>query len=870
MSTAGATCPGTDKTLCNHIDGTPVTITPEGYCFEARPDSVCDEPDSYTGNTQLGVNSNGLLDASPAARPFFCSMPPQRASSSRACENDLSGTWEGDQTSGNNGNGASGGNRFVTTIIESGSTYTEEFVAFRTEHMECSDPSGDADQSTRFHDGTSQYVSFESCQQGCLHDDSCNGMIEYGTDICETHIDPLSQRPVCSGGPGRCIAENLCTCYLVTGTCAEPIPHPNYMIWRMHRTPAVVSSFTAYCANQERCDWFPPGFGGQISQDRTRVTLSNGLIGVLAEDGNEIVFENGFFWTRLSECGSFGHERVPLPVPGGFAPGDSLVCQGVWPSGDSRFSVNLMTRDDDIALHVNPRDCVSTGAAAGGCSLSPRGQVVRNTRVGGVWGSEERSGSLPLRHDSTFLLRITAGQTDYRITFEGESTAGEYGGTGTFGLLAEGAECSDGTDPDQSVQWRDGVSQYVSFDQCEAACLADGRCADTIEYGIASACTGAGACKCWLVLEGASCSNPIPHASYSIYQLGRAEHSSSTFTYAYRSEAPPSAVTHVAQEDHTLQWCDFNVAPRVNLATTTFQGDTWTLVRRVKQGDTWHPATDELLGTDEYGIYGDATSDSTFSIPFGDNGRSDLHWDKIMFASGDMSMWVILDKAEMDRCTDGHNKQGQWHPTIAAASGHAAPYSVLQYCRRGNEEDPWISVEEHPSQVVYGEGSFNVAQWCGGDAQCPASCYLENALDPSYQCPNTCTHCNDDAIIGHGGANVWVRMTTAGGGHRRAQANQFHLPTVDHCAASHLQDRLERVNSACCPNGQGCDDGLPEACDIECAMEYAKFYSDCYVPLVETFGMDSNSQFQTFHTTCMHTFDTGSLLNTAATATNCQ
>ena len=234
---------------------------------------------------------------------------------------------------------------------------------------------------------------------------------------------------------------------------------------------------------------------------------------MLSEDGNEIVFENGYFWTRLSECGSFGHERVPLPIPGGFAPGDSLVCQGVWPSGDSRFSVNLMTRDDDIALHVNPRDCVSTGNANGGCSPGQR-QVVRNTRVGGNWGAEERSGTLPLRHDSTFLLRITAGQTDYRITFEGESTAGEYGGTGTFGLLAEGAECSDGSDPDQSVQWRNGVSQFVTFDQCEGACLADPRCTDTIEYGIGGACTGAGACKCWLVLEGASCSNPIPHASY--------------------------------------------------------------------------------------------------------------------------------------------------------------------------------------------------------------------------------------------------------------------------------------------------------------------------------------------------------------------
>jgi hypothetical protein len=36
----------------------------------------------------------------------------------------------------------------------------------------------------------------------------------------------------------------------------------------------------------------------------------------------------------------------------------------------------------------------------------------------------------------------------------------------------------------------------------------------------------------------------------------------------------------------------------------------------VKQGTTWHPATDDLRGTDVYGTYGTATSDATFSIAF--------------------------------------------------------------------------------------------------------------------------------------------------------------------------------------------------------------------------------------------------------------
>jgi hypothetical protein len=49
---------------------------------------------------------------------------------------------------------------------------------------------------------------------------------------------------------------------------------------------------------------------------------------------------------------------------------------------------------------------------------------------------------------------------------------------------------------------------------------------------------------------------------------------------------------------------------------SAFEGGGWALVRRVKQGSTWHPATDDLAGTDVYGTYGTATSDSTFSIAF--------------------------------------------------------------------------------------------------------------------------------------------------------------------------------------------------------------------------------------------------------------
>ena len=57
-----------------------------------------------------------------------------------------------------------------------------------------------------------------------------------------------------------------------------------------------------------------------------------------------------------------------------------------------------------------------------------------------------------------------------------------------------------------------------------------------------------------------------------------------------------------------------------NIATvfceSAFEGGNWALVRRVKQGTTWHTATDDLAGTAVYGTYGTATSDSTFSIAY--------------------------------------------------------------------------------------------------------------------------------------------------------------------------------------------------------------------------------------------------------------
>ena len=708
----GATCPSTDKVFCDFLDGSPVTITPSGYC-EIRLDPAsrhagCGEPDDIQANVQLGVNKNGLFDGSMHARKFWCSVPPLPASASQSCANDLTGTWEGDWVQGNTGAGTQdiSADQYITTITQTMASFVEEFTV-QHEQMECSDVAGQADQSLQYKNGLDQYVSVADCQRACQVEDECNGMIEVGLHVCaSTVVDPVTGLTNCDRDaaghlvPGRCIAPDRCTCYLVTGTCSTPIHHDHYNILRMERTATSASPFTATCEHHDRCGWTPAG--GHVSADLAMVTMETGfsLTGVLSPDGMEIAWSNGAFWTRLSACGSFGHESLPLDIPGGFEVGSQLLCAGVWQTGLSRFALNLVTSSGDIALHVNPRDCDGTieNGRPGedvGCGTAT---VVRNSLLGGSWGTEERGEPLPLLHDVPFQLRITAGPTDFRITFEGDGSRGEFGGTGSFGLIHEGMECSSAGNADQSLQYRASVSEYVTFDQCEQGCLATPSCAATglIEYGLEPGrCTGPNACKCFLVTG--LCNEPTPHGSYSIFRLGAPTDTTARFTYDYR--VPVTDIVRVTGGSPSIQYCDLNQVPDVPLFRKTIQGQEWTLVRRVQPGPSWHPATDELLGTDEYGTYcgerGAAsscdTSAATFSIPFGDHGRSSMVWDQIMFSSGDESMSMILDKSEMDTCTDGSN-DGQWFPQIVSASGHTTPYSVTQYCRQGAARDKQSAV----------------------------------------------------------------------------------------------------------------------------------------------------------------------------------
>ena len=79
-------------------------------------------------------------------------------------------------------------------------------------------------------------------------------------------------------------------------------------------------------------------------------------------------------------------------------------------------------------------------------------------------------------------------------------------------------------------------------------------------------------------------------------------------------DASGAVIARAAMNSNSIQ--TFTFTPYT--CESSFQGGGWVLVRRVRQGSTtWHPATDDLAGTQAaYGTYGSATSDATFGIPY--------------------------------------------------------------------------------------------------------------------------------------------------------------------------------------------------------------------------------------------------------------
>jgi len=149
------------------------------------------------------------------------------------------------------------------------------------------------------------------------------------------------------------------------------------------------------------------------------------------------------------------------------------------------------------------------------------------------------------------------------------------------------------------------------------------------------------------------------------------------------------------------------VAPAGSGPGYMIDGGGWKLVRRVKPGPTWHPATDHCSGQEQYGASSLASDGpDTFSLNF-----AGLDYDEMLFATGDAQHWLITTKEAV-----GGAFNGQWYAntprTIISASDNANAHEAKWYNRQANAEDPWISLIDHHAAIpagllVYGENNFN-------------------------------------------------------------------------------------------------------------------------------------------------------------------
>jgi hypothetical protein len=116
----------------------------------------------------------------------------------------------------------------------------------------------------------------------------------------------------------------------------------------------------------------------------------------------------------------------------------------------------------------------------------------------------------------------------------------------------------------------------------------------------------------------------------------------------------------------------------------------WRIVRFLPATSTsWYPINDNLTGTTQSGISYSYTN--YWTVPFGT-------FDEFVFATLNMNYWLYCTK------TTAYASYNNTAANIIKSSFSSTPYTALWYNRGGgNPEDPWISIQNYPTQLVYGE-----------------------------------------------------------------------------------------------------------------------------------------------------------------------
>ena len=111
------------------------------------------------------------------------------------------------------------------------------------------------------------------------------------------------------------------------------------------------------------------------------------------------------------------------------------------------------------------------------------------------------------------------------------------------------------------------------------------------------------------------------------------------------------------------------------------------------RNNAWHPARDSLTGTHAYGI--PFNDENNWSIRF-----SHMQFNQYLFTSADRQHWLVADKSSVIAW------YANTHRPIVRSSINANSYSARWYRRSGSLEDPWISIRDHATDVVYGGNSY--------------------------------------------------------------------------------------------------------------------------------------------------------------------
>jgi len=218
------------------------------------------------------------------------------------------------------------------------------------------------------------------------------------------------------------------------------------------------------------------------------------------------------------------------------------------------------------------------------------------------------------------------------------------------------------------------------------------------------------------------------------------------------------------------KYLSFTYYPTVVEQKTGVSG--WRLVRFLPPTATaWHPVNDNLAGTTTYGTAYNYTN--AWSIPFGT-------FDEFVFGTLNLQYWMQITKTEAIGATYSGVSRN-----IIKSSFSSTPYTAIQYNRgSGYPEDPWFSIRDHPTDIVYGENTTGGSSLSLVSVDGGMGVWVRNSTEtlalPSQTSYNVnfpeSTLC-DILVVGGGGGGGYSYSAGGGGGGGYVYLQNISVPS---------------------------------------------------------------------------------------------